>query len=141
LNFLLDTNAVIALINGEPKTVRARFDEAAKSGAQFLLSSVAYFELRYGVERSARKEENAAALEAFLAGDIDMLPFGQGDAVTGGKLRATLSSRGTAIGPYDLLLAAQALRSQSTLVTANLREFSRVEGLKIENWAAPARRR
>jgi tRNA(fMet)-specific endonuclease VapC len=72
-------------------------------------------------------------LRHFLAGPIDVAPFGEEDAAVAGELRAALEAKGTPIGPYDLLIAAQSLRSGATLVTANTSEFARVKGLALEN--------
>lgn len=141
MNYLLDANAAIALINGSPEEVRLQHAREARSGGRFLIPTIVVFELRYGVARSARRARNTAVLDAFLALDFDVLPFEAADADIAGELRAKLRSRGTPIGPYDTLIAAQALRTGSTLVTANTREFSRVDGLKIENWAEPSRKR
>lgn len=75
------------------------------------------------------RRENAERLRAFLSGGIEVTAFGEEDAQTAGDLRATLEAAGTPIGPYDLLVAAQALRSAATLVTANVSKFARVPGL------------
>ncbi len=135
MNYLLDTNACIALINGNPPAVRVRMQRASASGAQVLVSSVALFELWYGVAKSTREEFNRKRLETFLAGPILVLAFEESDAPIAGTVRATLESGGKPIGAYDLLMAAQALRHQLTLVTANVREFSRVKGLLWQDWA------
>jgi tRNA(fMet)-specific endonuclease VapC len=79
--------------------------------------------------RADRRRENAERLRVFLSGKIDVAPFAQEDAAIAGDLRATLEAAGTPIGPYDLLIAAQALRTGTTLVTANVSEFARVPGL------------
>jgi len=94
------------------------------------------FELWYGVARSERRLENAERLRVFLSGDITVLPFGEDEAAVAGDLRATLEAAGTPIGPYDLLIAAQALNSSATLVTANVGEFARVPSLPWEDWTA-----
>jgi tRNA(fMet)-specific endonuclease VapC len=87
------------------------------------------------VARSARRRENAERLRVFLSGGVAALPFTEDDAVTAGDLRTTLEAAGTPIGPYDLLIAAQALRRDATLVTANVTEFARVPSLRWQNWA------
>ena len=86
--------------------------------------------------RSSRRRENAERLRAFLSGGIAAHPFTEEDATTAGDLRTTLEAAGTPIGPFDLLIAAQALRRDATLVTANTAEFARVSGLRWQNWAA-----
>jgi len=134
LDYLLDTNACIALINGEPATVRTRMQKVAAAGDHVLVSSVAVFELWYGVAKSAKQEFNRKRLETFLAGPILVLPFEDADARVAGSVRATLEAGGKLIGAYDVLMAGQALRHQLTLVTANVSEFSRVKGLAWQDW-------
>lgn len=132
--YLLDTNAVIAVLNGDAN-VRQRLRNAMKSGDIFI-SSVALFELWYGVARSARRAENTERLRVFLSGAVGHIPFDEDDAAIAGDIRFALESIGSPIGPFDLLIAAQALRMGATLVTANVGEFSRVQGLVWENWKA-----
>jgi tRNA(fMet)-specific endonuclease VapC len=138
VNYLLDTNAVIALLKNHPPSVRNRLRRAVSEGASIAVPSVALYELWYGVARSERRNENAERLRVFLSGDIDIVPFGDEDAATAGDLRAALEAAGTSIGPYDLLIAAQALRSGTTLVTANVSEFARVRGLLWQDWTGAA---
>jgi tRNA(fMet)-specific endonuclease VapC len=138
VNYLLDTNAVIALLRDRPAGVRDRLRQAVSEGASIAVSSVVLYELWFGVARSERRRENADRLRVFLSGNIDIVSFEEGDAVTAGELRAALETAGTPIGPYDLLVAAQALRSRTTLVTANVSEFTRVHGLSWEDWTAAA---
>jgi tRNA(fMet)-specific endonuclease VapC len=135
VDYLLDTNACIALINGHPPTVRTRLQKVAAGGSRVLVSSIAVFELWYGVAKSTRQEFNRKRLETFLAGPIVSLPFEGADAVVAGSVRAVLEVAGKPIGAYDLLMAGQALHHQLTLVTANVSEFSRVKGLQCQNWA------
>lgn len=135
MDYLLDTNACIALINGQPATVRARLHKATAGGDHVLVSSIAVFELWYGVGKSTRQEFNRKRLETFLAGPILVLPFEDADARVAGSVRAVLEAAGKAIGAYDVLITGQALRHQLTLVTANVSEFSRVKGLVWQDWA------
>ena len=135
MNYLLDTNACIALIKGKPIAVRDRFQKAIDADAQVNVSSVAAFELWYGVEKSEQKEVNANRLQTFLAGPITLLPFEEEDAKSAGSIRATLERVGRPIGAYDLLIAGQAVLHKMTLVTANSKEFRRVKGLVWEDWA------
>lgn len=137
MDYLLDTNACIALINGHPATVRTRMQKATAGGNHVLVSSVAVFELWYGVAKSTKQEFNRKRLETFLAGPILVLPFEDADARVAGSVRSALESVGKPIGAYDLLMAGQALRHQLTLVTANVSEFSRVKGLVWQDWARP----
>jgi len=135
LTYLLDTNACIALINGKPVTVRQRFQRAIDAGAQVNVSTVALFELWYGVEKSEHKEANTNRLETFLAGPITVTVFEEEDAKTAGTIRAVLEKAGRPIGAYDLLISGQAMRHNMTLVTANSKEFGRVKRLVWEDWA------
>lgn len=138
MSYILDTSAAIALLRNRPGGVRDRLREAMSEGASIAVSSIALFELWYGVARSERRRENAERLRVFLAGAIDVLPFEEEDAVRAGDLRAALERAGTPIGPYDLLIAAQAQRVGATLVTANVVEFARVRGLRWQDWSAGA---
>jgi tRNA(fMet)-specific endonuclease VapC len=132
---MLDTNACIALINGEPAAVWTRMRKATTAGGHILVSSIAVFELWYGVDKSTKQEFNRKRVETFLAGPILVLPFEDADARVAGSVRASLEAIGKPIGAYDLLMAGQALRHQLTLVTANVSEFSRVKGLAWQDWA------
>jgi len=134
LSFHLDTNAVIGVLNGRPAAFRERY-ERVRTSEDVFLSSVAVFELWYGLARSARFEQNVGALRRFLGTLTDVIPFTDEDAVIAGEIRATLKKAGTPIGPYDLLIAAQAVRNNATLVTANIKEFSRVPGLDWQDWS------
>jgi tRNA(fMet)-specific endonuclease VapC len=136
VNYLLDTNACIALINGSPASVRPRL-RALKDGASVAVSAVVAFELWYGAAKSARRRANRQRLEAFFAGPLELVPFDDEDAHAAGEVRAALESAGTPIGAYDLLIAGQALRHDATLATASTAEFSRVGDLRWEDWAAP----
>lgn len=134
-NIFLDTNVVVDLLGQRRPKVRERFGEAQALGLRLLLSSVALFELRFGAANSARPQENARALEALLVGGIDIVPFDADDAAEAGAIRALLRRVGREIGPYDILIAAQARRRGETLVTHNVTEFERVPGLLVVDWA------
>jgi len=134
VNFLLDTNACIALINGKPESVRTRFQKAIAAGATIFVPSIVVFELWYGVAKSSRLEVNRQRLETFFTGPLTVLAFDPEDAQVAGSLRAALEAEGKPIGAYDLLISGQALRQKLTLVTANLYEFSRVQGLSWQDW-------
>lgn len=138
MSYLLDTNAVIALLKDEPAIFRKRLRRTASKGATIAVSSIVLYELWYGVARSTRRRENTERLRVFLSGGVAVSAFSEEDAMTAGDLRATLEAAGTPIGPYDLLIAAQALRSDATLLTANVSEFARVPGLQWQDWAAKA---
>lgn len=134
--YLLDTNAVIAILKGQPLAVRTRLKRVAPKATAIALSSIVLFELWYGVARSERQRENTERLRIFLSGAISVIPFDADDAATAGEVRAALEATGKPIDPYDLLIAAQALRLRATLVTANVSEFERVRGLVWQDWAA-----
>lgn len=134
MTYLLDTNAVIAVLKNQPASVRHRLRRARSEGASIAVSSVVLYELWYGVARSERRRENAERLRVFLSADISVLSFDEEDARAAGDLRASLESAGTPIGPYDLLIATQALRMGATMVTANVSEFGRVDGLSWQDW-------
>jgi len=138
VNYFLDTNAVIALLKNQPSAVRSRLRRVASRGAAVAISSIVLYELRYGVARSERRRENAERLRVFLSGNVTVVPFDEEDATVAGDLRAALEMAGTPIGPYDVLIAAQALRSGATLVTANVSEFARVPNLLWQDWSAQA---
>jgi tRNA(fMet)-specific endonuclease VapC len=130
--WLLDTNICIYLIKRRPAGVldRLRALDIATVG----VSSITVAELQYGVAKSSRPEQNALALAALLA-PLDVLPFDDSAAAVYGVARTELESAGTPIGSMDLLIAAHARALRRTLVTYNVRESSRVAGLKVENWA------
>lgn len=136
VTYALDTNAVIAIINGRPEHARERLRSALEAGDAVVVSSVVLFELWYGIARSARTQQNASALRAFLSGAVRVLAFGEDDAKQAADIRASVEGHGEPIGPYDILIGAQALRLGQTLVTANDREFRRVAGLPLANWSS-----
>jgi tRNA(fMet)-specific endonuclease VapC len=128
VRFLLDTNMVIAWLVRADLRVAQRL---AEQRADVALSAVVSHELYFGAFNSDRVEENMARLQTI---GIPILPFEDGDAREAGRIRAMLKRRGTPIGPYDLLIAGQALARGLTVVTANSSEFARVDGLRHENW-------
>lgn len=135
MNYLLDTNACIALMASSTNSVQTQFTRAFQKGGSFFTPSIVAFELWYGVFKSARQAENTRRCEAFFAGPVDILPFEEGAAKAAGELRAKLEAAGRPIGAYDLLLAGQAMYHDMTLITANVTEFARVKGLQWEDWS------
>jgi tRNA(fMet)-specific endonuclease VapC len=131
----LDTNAVIAAINGRVPTVRRRLEAALVDRTPIGMSAIVIYELEYGIRRSARPRANAAALAAFVSLGLTAWPFETEDAEEAGEIRRALERAGTPIGPHDILIAAQSRRRGALLVTANIGEFARVSGLRTENWA------
>lgn len=132
----LDTNVIVDLLGRKRPQVRQRFGEARAQGRRLRLSTIALFELRFGAANSARPVENGRALDALLAGGIDVVDFDADDAAEAGTLRALLRRAGAEIGPFDLLIASQALRRKASLVTHNVVEFQRAPGLDLIDWAA-----
>lgn len=130
LSHLLDTNTVIYVIRNTPVAVRDRF--IAHTG-QLGISSITYAELTYGVQKSQQRAMNRAALERFCV-RVELLPYSVEAAEQYGLIRSGLEARGQVIGPNDLHIAAHAKAANLTLVSNNLKEFERVEGLRLENW-------
>lgn len=128
---MLDTNICIFIINKKPPHVLERLKTVISEGAA--ISCITLAELEYGVSKSRCIEKNKIALIEFLA-PFEIIPFGGADAETYGRIRAQLESRGQVIGAYDMLIAAQAVSRGLTLITDNVGEFERIEGLKFENW-------
>ena len=135
MNYLLDTNACIALMSPTANAVQTHFARTFRKGGHFFVPCVVAFELWYGVLKSASQQENAKRCETFFAGPLEVLPFHDTDAKMAGELRAKLESAGKPIGAYDLLIAGQALRHKMTLITANVSEFSRIKGLLWDDWS------
>lgn len=131
LSRLLDTNICIYLIRKRSPEALRRFEEFEVG--EVGVSTISVSELRYGVEKSSRPEQNRAALEQFLL-PLEVTGFGEEATKTYGRIRANLEVRGTPIGPLDTLIAAHAASLGATLVTNNTREFERVPGLTMEDW-------
>lgn len=137
MNYLLDTNACIALMNGAPVGFRSRFENAVRRDSRIYVSSVVAFELWYGIAKSTRIEINTQRLETLLSSSVIGLPFNNQDSRAAGSIRAVLEAAGKPIGAYDYLIAGQAMARRLTLVTANVSEFSRIIGLSWQDWAKP----
>ena len=137
MSYLLDTNACIALMNGEPTAVRGNFERAVRRKLQIYISSIVAFELWYGIAKSTRVEKNIPRFDTLLSSSILLLPFDNEDSRVAGTIRAALETVGEPVGAYDYLIAGQALARDLTLVTANVAEFSRVNGLLWQDWAKP----
>lgn len=133
--YLLDTDTCIYMINRRPGYERILERMDGLRYGDVLLSTVSLAELWYGVARSGQRGRNRDRLERFLA-RFEARAFDAGAAAAYGPIRAELAAAGTPIGPLDTLLAAHALSLGATMVTNNLREFSRVAGLTLENWIA-----
>jgi len=131
----LDTNIVISMLNDEASPALLRVSDAMRVNRPVAVSSVVLFELYFGAAKSTHSERNARRISEFAASTIQVLPFDSEDAMEAGDIRAALRRKGTPIGPYDVLIAAQARRRDALLVTANMREFRRVPGLNVEDWS------
>jgi tRNA(fMet)-specific endonuclease VapC len=131
--YLLDTNACIRVLNGSCAALTARL--RAHAPTEICLCAVVKAELVYGARRSARVADNLRLLERFF-GPFASLPFDDACAEQYGQIRNELESDGTPIGPNDLLISAVARAHGLTLVTHNVGEFSRVIGLRLEDWEA-----
>lgn len=131
LRYLLDTNICIYVLRDRPASVREVFN---RHSAHLCTSSVVLGELLYGAEKSAFPERNLEQIERFMA-RIEVLSFDEAAAAHFGSIRAELERSGEPIGAYDLMIAGHARSAGLRLVTNNEREFSRVPGLLVENWA------
>ena len=129
---MLDTNICIYVINARPQIVLARFHQ--KDFGDIGVSGVTAAELAFGVAKSG-SARNRQALEMFLS-TLEILPFDESIIWYYGELRTDLERRGQPIGTLDTMIAAHALATNTILVTNNTREFERVLGLRLENWAA-----
>jgi tRNA(fMet)-specific endonuclease VapC len=129
MRFLLDTNAVIALLNDA--TSKAAKRARRERPSDIAISAVVAHELFYGAFKSARAAENVGVVDAL---QFEVIALDKEDARQAGRLRAALALEGTPIGPYDVLIAGQALAREMTLVTHNRKEFGRVPGLRVEDW-------
>ena len=129
MRYLLDANAVIALLNNSNSKLARRARHEKRS--DITISSIVAHELFYGAFRSRRAAQNIALFDAlpFL-----VLEFDREDARQAGQIRARLADEGTPIGPYDVLIAGQAMTRNLILVTHNCGEFGRIPGLRIEDW-------
>ncbi|RZB31141.1 MAG: tRNA(fMet)-specific endonuclease VapC [Desulfobacteraceae bacterium Eth-SRB2] len=134
MKYLLDTNICIYIINEKPKKVLRKFERYPVS--EFGISSITHAELQYGVSKSKNKDTNQNALDEFLM-PLTILPF-HGDRLMKcyGEIRASLESKGKTIGPLDMLIAVHALGLHLTIISNNIKEFSRIPKLKCENWVS-----
>lgn len=132
MRYMLDTNICIYLIKNKPEQVFSRLQEHEPS--EICISSVTYAELVHGVEKSKAVEKNRLAFTLLLA-NIEILDFDAAAAESYGKIRADLEKQGAPIGPLDTMIAGHAESLSYTVVTNNMKEFGRVQNLKLENWA------
>ena len=130
--YMLDTDIASYIMNGQSPALLQKLQTVTTG--EVCISAITKSEITYGVEISPRQQKNRSALE-FLLRHIEVLDYPAGAAADYGNIRAALKLRGTLIGPNDTLIAAHARYLGLTLVTNNTREFGRVPGLRIENWA------
>lgn len=135
--FCLDTNVVIGVMTNRAPAAVSRLRNEYTRGTRILIPAIVVHELQFGIANSIRHAANEQALMSFLAGPVETPSFDLGDADEAADIRMVLKRRGTPIGPYDILIAAQARRRGATLVTANVREFRRVPRLAVEDWTRP----
>lgn len=132
MKYMLDTNICIYSIKHRPEKVLRKLQTIDPK--EVCISSVTYAELVHGVEKSAYVEKNRLALSMLLA-NIEFFDFDVAAANQYGKIRAELERKGTPIGPLDMMIAGHALSRGCRIVTNNVKEFSKVSGLRIDNWA------
>jgi tRNA(fMet)-specific endonuclease VapC len=132
LRYALDTNLCIRVLRARPSGLRVKFNAQAEA---LSLSDVVLYELLYGAERSNDPPRVRREVEHFAA-RMTVLPFDSDAAVHTAEIRADLERRGCVIGPYDLMIAGHARSRGLIVVTGNLREFERVDGLRCEDWLA-----
>jgi len=133
MKYMLDTNICVYLIKKRPENVLINLHSNMHDG--ITISAITLAELMHGVEASAYPEKNALALNQFLS-IVEILPFEDEAAVEYGKICTALRRQGTPIGAMDMLIAAHAKAKGLVIVTNNVREFERVEGLELENWVS-----
>ena len=130
--YMLDTDICIYIIKRKPPNVLKHL-ESIEPG-QLSMSAITFAELMNGAKKSQRVKANVSRLNA-LGEILEICSFDQQAALAYGDVRSSLEKRGEVIGPHDLLIAAHALSLDRILITNNEREFKRVEGLKVDNWA------
>lgn len=128
MTFLLDTNAIIAIFQGDAVMLGHLRQHHP---ADFGLSAIVAQEMFYGAYKSRRVDANLERIEGLR---FEVVAFDHEDACCAGAIRARLAAAGTPIGPYDSLIAGQAVTRDLTIVTHNTKEFQRVDGLRVEDW-------
>lgn len=131
MKYLLDSNTCIVYLKNRNSKIRKRLESL--SSHDITVCSIVKSELFYGARKSEKVEKNLAVQIKFFSNFVS-LPYDDKASEIYGKIRANLEQKGTPIGPYDLQIAAIAIANDLILVTHNVREFSRIEGLKIEDW-------
>jgi tRNA(fMet)-specific endonuclease VapC len=133
----LDTNVIIRLVRGRAGNVRKHYGDALLSREAMAISLIVFHELRLGCSLHVNPPAELARVEEVLA-DLSVEALDEPDMVCAAAAGAVLMRAGGNIGPFDLLIAGQALARDWTVVTANTREFSRIEGLNVVDWTVAA---
>ncbi len=129
--YLLDTNICIYVMKDSFPSLTERL--LSTDPYQVAISAITIYELEYGAAKSKWGERTRDKLYAFLS-PFSIIPFDAYDAAAAGRLRWLLAKQGSPVGPYDIQIAAQAFARDMTVVTHNVKEFSRIPGLKVEDW-------
>lgn len=134
IRYMLDTNACIGVINGNPPVLRDRLMSIPPS--EVAISQIVRYELEFGVCNSRQPQRNRDNLTHFLK-YVQVLDWSDGQSIEAAEVRCALGRKGKPIGPYDTLIAAHARSLNVILVTHNVREFGQVDGLQFEDWELP----
>ena len=130
MKYVLDTNTLIYFFKGLGDVSK---NMLAQSPSELAIPSVVLFELEVGIAKSTSPRKRKSQLQEITA-LVNVLPFGIAESKSAAQIRVKLEKQGLPIGPYDVLIAATALANKMILVTHNLKEFGRIEGLKTEDW-------
>jgi tRNA(fMet)-specific endonuclease VapC len=128
--YLLDTNTLIYFFKNMGNVAHRLLSESPKNVA---IPAVVLFELEFGIAKSSAPQKRRKQLEGLLS-TLTTLPFGVSEAHAAARIRAQLESKGSLIGPYDMLIAGTAVVNRATLVTHNTKEFGRIDHLQVEDW-------
>jgi tRNA(fMet)-specific endonuclease VapC len=128
--YILDTNTLIYYFKGQGQVAQ---NLASVLPEEIIVSTIVLFELQVGIEKSVAPTKRIQQLQQILS-QVNLVRFDRDAAVAAATIRAQLEKQGTPIGPMDVLIAGTALALKATLVTHNVKEFSRVPGITIEDW-------
>jgi tRNA(fMet)-specific endonuclease VapC len=137
MRLCLDTNVIVEIFRGRQRQFRDRLGEIATAGHELHLSALVLHELIVGAKISSVPERELNLIDGFVS-RATVWPWTAEDAVVAASIRADLAKSGTPIGVVDALIAGQALNNGWAIVTANIREFIRVDGLTLIDWSDPA---
>lgn len=131
--YMLDTNICIFLIKRKPFSHFEKLEKIRKEKHRIAISSIVYSELQFGVANSQYREQSQINLDTFIS-KLEILPYTDECAFFYGEMRSKLKKSGCVIGGNDLLIASHAMAKEAILITNNIKEFNRVEGLALEYW-------